>query len=508
VTVHAIDKARLEPWARAGMAAGMTGTPNDPGAVVHHASQSGGEQLLLDAMERALRAPRGKLALALHLSRLKPPSPLPHHARISRALLQDTAQRYGGQVFPLRNGDLVLLCTAPTDDQRLVSAQWSPISLPTSLARLFGADAPEQDRLTTTWRLDEDAERFRAFVQQRPDGPVVEMGPDEGLGSIAGLLPLEPLIGSAQVPDLLAQQTAIQLLPGANLPISARLAPLFRELTFSLAGLTQTREAAETLGDPYLFRYFATRLDARMLAHLHDDLEHGGKLTRGALRQNLPLHLNLTLEGIVSPDFARLVESARRVGARFGIEVSLMEATADDGMMAYARRLLDMAGFPLIVDGLDYVGLTMTHPAGLSPAFVKLAWSPRLAEAAAPARAAMEAAIKRIGVERLVLQHAESEAALVWGQAHGISRYQGFFLDAVQSAARISGCHSARACTLRQCITRAASLNPGVRAGCGNPALLDMAPDYRPAQKGAATQAAATPRVPSQDADNAHHRPR
>jgi hypothetical protein len=245
-----------------------------------------------------------------------------------------------------------------------------------------------------------------------------------------------------------------------------------------------------------------------MLAHLYEDLEHGGKLTRGALRQNLPLHLNLTLEGIVSPEFARLVESARRIGARFGVEVSLMEATADDGMMAYARRLLDMAGIPLIVDGLDYVGLTMTHPAGLSPAFVKLTWSPRLAEAAPPARAAVEAAIKRIGAERLVLQHAESEAALLWGQAHGISRYQGFFLDAVQGAARISGCHSARACTLRQCITRAASLNPAVRVGCGNPGLLDMAPDYRVAQKEAATAAASTPRVPLHDPGNALHRTR
>jgi hypothetical protein len=471
------------------------GTVSDHGGLGHNASPAAGERLLLDAIERALRAPRGKFALALHLSRLKPPSPRPHHARIARALLQDTAQRYSGQVFPLRNGDLVLLCTVPADDHRHVSAQWSPNALPASLVRLFGAEAPEQARLTTTWRLEDEADRFRAFIQQRPDGPAFEMAPDDGLGSVAGLLPLEPLIGSALVPDLLAQQTAIQLLPGANLPISARLAPLFRELTFSLTNLTRTPEAVESLGDPYLFRYFATRMDARMLAHLHEDLEHGGKLTRGALRQNLPLHLNLTLEGIVSPDFARLVESARRVGARFGVEVSLMEATAEDGMMAYARRLLDMAGFSLVVDGLDYVGLTMTHPGGLNPAYIKLAWSPRLAEAAPPARAAMEAAIKRIGPERLILHQAESEAALVWGQAHGISRYQGFFLDAVQGAARISGCHSARACTLRQCVTRAATLNPAQRVGCGNPGLLDMAPDYRGNQNPPATPAAAPGRA-------------
>jgi EAL domain-containing protein (putative c-di-GMP-specific phosphodiesterase class I) len=213
-----------------------------------------------------------------------------------------------------------------------------------------------------------------------------------------------------------------------------------------------------------------------MLEHVYVDLEQGGKLTRGMLRQNLPFHINLTLEGIVSQEFARLAETARRTGARFGVEVSLMEAASDPAMMAYARRLLDMAEFPLIIDCLDHVALTFTHPAVLQPALLKLTWSPRLCDGAPRVQAAIEAAIERIGPDRLVLQHVESEAALVWGQAHGIKRFQGFFLDSIQAAARIGVCHSARACTLRQCTTRAASFSPAMRVGCGNPGLLDLGP--------------------------------
>jgi hypothetical protein len=194
----------------------------------------------------------------------------------------------------------------------------------------------------------------------------------------------------------------------------------------------------------------------------------------------------------VSPEFARLADAARRTGAKFGVEVSMMEAAADPALMDYARRLLDMAGFLLVVDELDHEALTMTHPAGLQPALVKLTWSPRLAVARPSVKAAIETALAHIGPERLVLQHAESEAALLWGQAHGIMRFQGYYLDAVQAAARIAGCHSARACTLRQCITRAASLSPHVRVGCGNPGLLDMAPDFR-----AAETAATAPHAPS-----------
>jgi EAL domain-containing protein (putative c-di-GMP-specific phosphodiesterase class I) len=455
----------------------MTGSPVDlPASAAPQA-----ERRLIEAAERALRMPRCKFALALHLSRLKPPSPRAYHARIARALLQDTAQRCFGQVFVLRNGDLVLLCTLPAETAP--QDPLSPIALASSLRDLFGADAPDDDTLTSLWRLETDALSFGSYVRQRNADSANEPPGDEALGQTAALLPLEAFIAAANVPELLAQQTAIHLRPGRDLPLTARLAPLFRELTFPLESLLADPAVARALADPYLFRYVATRLDARMLNHLLEDLRDGGKITRGTLRQNLPLHLNLTLETIVSAEFARLAERAGRHNARFGVEISIMEAASDPAMMAYARRLLDMAGVTLTLDGVDHVALAITRPESLAPSFVKLIWSPRLADENPLAKQAIETAIARIGADRVVLQRVDSEAALVWGQRHGILRYQGFFLDAIQAAARISGCHSARACTLRQCMTRAGSLRDSIRAGCGNPGLLDMAPRDIPADR-------------------------
>jgi EAL domain-containing protein (putative c-di-GMP-specific phosphodiesterase class I) len=440
----------------------------------------GAERALIDTAERAMRAPRGKVALALHLCRLKPPAPRPHHTRIARALLQETAQRYAGQLFALRNGDLLLLCTLPPEENRLAGGQSSPLALPATLLRLFGVDAPEQDRLTTIWRLEEEADRFWAFLTTPQGESAAEPLAEDHATSAAGIIALEELVATAFIPDLLSQQTAIHLHAGRDLPLTARLTPLFREITFSRAALARRPDMADALADPFLFRHFATRLDARILEHLHDDLAQGGRLTRATLRQNLPLHLNLTPESIVSTQFARLADAAQRSNARFGVEVSLMHATADPRLMGFASRLLDMAGFPLIIDGIDHVGLTMAHPAGLRPALVKLRWSPRLADPAPTAKAAIAAALGRVGAERVVLYGAETEDALLWGQAHGIRQFQGYFLDAVQAATRIAFCHSARACTLRQCTTRGGALSPTIRGGCGNPALLDMAPT-RPA---------------------------
>ena len=360
----------------------------------------GTERLLIDAAERALRAPRGKLALVLRISVLKPPAPRPHHLRIAMALLQDTAQRYAGQIFPLGNADLVLLCAAPDEDNRLVSGQASPLGLPGALGRLFAADTADAGNLTTIWRLEDQAASFRAYLAQRSADPAVAPSApaDDALAatSVAGLAALEALLATVQIPNLLAQQTAIELRPGRGQPLTARLAPLFRELTFSFATLAENRDIADACTDPFLFRHYAARLDERMLQLLQADLQAGGRLTRPTLRQGLPLHLNLTLESIISPAFARLSQTARQNGARFGIEISLMEAVSDMKLLEYARSLLDLAGFPLVLDGLDETSLVLVHAAVLRPDLIKLTWSPRLADAPPLAKEAIDAAIARL----------------------------------------------------------------------------------------------------------------
>ena len=47
------------------------------------------DRAALEIAHRLLRAPEGRTALALHLSRLAPPAPRPHHRRIARALLAE-----------------------------------------------------------------------------------------------------------------------------------------------------------------------------------------------------------------------------------------------------------------------------------------------------------------------------------------------------------------------------------------------------------------------------------
>ncbi len=439
-----------------------------PGAAEALQGGAGAERLLLDAAERALRAPEGRIALALHLSRLTPPAPRPYHTRIALALMQDTAQRLGGQVFPMRNADLVLLCGLP--------GQPAPdgvlFGLPGSLERLFGVDAPGA-ALTSLWRLDRDPAPFRTYVAARQAEKPPPARPQEETALPGSLAAIAARMAAVDVRSLLAQQTAVLVRPGRGLPLSARLSPLFRALQLAPDALG----AGAAPQDPFSLRHLAASLDARILGHVLADLRDDGPLTRPALRLGMPLHLTLSPEAVVSPGFARLAAAAASRGARFAVALPAMDAAADPALTGFAATLLSQAGFGLVLDGIDHAGLAMIRPGGLAPALVRLAWSPRMADGPPALLAGIDAAIEAIGADRIVLCGADGEAALVWGQARGIARFQGPFLDAVQAAARIAICHGARFCTLRQCTARALALDPGLRRGCGNPGLLDLPPE-------------------------------
>jgi len=84
-------------------------------------------------------------------------------------------------------------------------------------------------------------------------------------------------------------------------------------------------------------------------------------------------------------------------------------------------------------------------------------------------------AIARIGPARLVLHRTDTDAAIRWGVANGIRRFQGRQVDAMLGAARMASCPAAAACTPLQCRERAAAAAAAGRAGCANLPLLDAA---------------------------------
>ena len=416
------------------------------------------ERKLLDAVERALRgvARSGWTLLVLHLSRMPEPGPRPHHRRIAAALLDEVAERCTGQLFGLSDGDLALLFRPP-DEGAAASAL---------LGRLFEAEVADLATLRTLWALPAEAEAALRTIRGRV-AEQADRAPQPGrvppvVITDAGLL-------TSTLPQLATRQVAARLRPG-GLP---RIVPAFREVGVAPALLLG---AAPDLGpeasDVLLPGLLTARMDRRVLDATLLNLGAGGPIT-GGLRT--PLHLNLTLAGVMSEEFARFASALQAMAQApvLGIEVSLDELVADPAAAILARERVRLAGMRFVLDQVGAPALLASRPEAFDPDWIKLAWS-RPAPPDTPGAAdRLAAAIERIGAGRIVMVGCESEAALVWALGRGIHHVQGSFVDAMLAAERLRACPAAPGCTMALCRDRAATLQPAQRTGCRNPGLLD-----------------------------------
>jgi hypothetical protein len=458
------------------------------------------EPEFLLAAQRLARNPRDRVAIIVHLSRLRAAraaTPPAHQLRLGRSILGDAAQRYEGQVFVLRNGDMALLCRQggkPVEAPGTLAVD--PVTLPGVLSRLFQADA---SMLVSVWPLTTQRETLLSYAAdrlaearpagaaspaaasgtERPAMPAAHAGSTAQSPDIAGATATIDAIGTllagTRLTDLMHRQTAVRLSPQ-----TASVQPLFREISFSIAALeariAALGQAGQAGADAFLFRHLATRLDARMLATLLHELGRGGPLDAAATTgSGLGLHLNLTLPAVRSEAFNRLLSACAQADGQLGVEISFVEVSADPAAWRHARELTARHGVTLVLDGVSPLALRLTRPWLLQPDLLKFEWLPRLPGIEGVEQAQIQEGLDMLGPDRVVLQRAETEAAITWGQAHGISRFQGRHIDAMLGAGRILHCPLSHGCTLRQCIERGAALTAAGRSGCGNTGLLDGA---------------------------------
>jgi hypothetical protein len=440
------------------------------------------EQVLQDAVRRALRKPEGRIAVVMHLSAMTPPAPHPHHRRIARAVLEEAAQRHDGEVHVLSNGDAVLLCRLPPGGD--------PTGFRDALQYLFQVDAIQPALPISIWDLEQESQPVLAYVAERLTGnTLLPALPKPSLAHLAGEpdpdAAAEPAEGASlpgpraigPIAGLLRRRTAIRLEPRdvsrASASQAGRLRPLFREIGIAMGALERRLPGIrQARSDPFLMRTLAAELDELLLEAMIGDLPQSAGLWAAPGATEIPVHLNLSLAGILSPGFTRLAD-ARGAAA---IAVQLVEVCAEPDTFAHARARIEAAGFALVLDGISHLTLSLMTFEALRPDLVKLDWSPRLLRAPQAERERIDAALEALTPERIVLDRVESEEALRWGLERGVRAFQGRYADVLQATLRLGTCDAGRDCTVRQCASRAEAATPAGRAACGNQAMLDHGP--------------------------------
>ena len=383
----------------------------------------------------------------------------------------------------MRNQDLVLVAQAGLTPRGTSAGEASslvvhaPDVLPDTLARLFAADIPPERSLTSLHRLCLGPAALLDYLTACAAVPAAATPPVQQPDAVLSLTALRSVIDHAPLAELLVLRTGMRSRPGSRLSLAERLVPAFRCIEFSFAALNLGPLVSQATSDPFLCRHLSAGLDFRLIGLLSDDIAQGGALTRQAISTGMPVHFELGVSALVSPEYARLARQAADVGLRFGVAIPLMQACADIDRLETARQVLAMSGGELVISRLQPSQMMLANPASLGPGLVKLTWSASLLEDGA---AGCPAQLPQLDPARIVLQGVDCPHAVAWGQARGLLLYEGPFLDQIQAARRMDTCEHAECCTLGQCCDRARAAGRWGRTGCREPALLDA--DGAPAQ--------------------------
>jgi hypothetical protein len=439
----------------------MNLSPRDPGGpeIVTQ------EHLLLDATERVGRIRDGRVAVHLHLSRLKPQNRQDGYLRVAGRMLEPMVSAYRGQLFLLSNSDIVFLVNQP-----------SPLDLKDHIHRLRGLFTKDPlasddsgdgaDRFSTTYDLTFDYEAFVEMVKEAlatvktrgRSQAAVELKPLDAT-SLSAVLEKLTLLDAT---PFVRRQSAISLADAGNAQV------IFQEFFVSVGDLQKAvAPDVNLLGNRWMFQHLSGTLDRRLLEALR----------RLRLTKAPPsIHLNINIATLADPAFQTFDQSLPE-GVGLGVEVQILDVLAGSRAFFEAQRQLKERGRHLVIDGLNEATLTFMEVGRTGADLYKLDWTPEMQEP--HRRDSILAALKHVDPTKLLLARCDSEIAIAWGMDHGLQKFQGRYVEAMLAATTMGLCDKASACTLAQCTTRHAVIAGQLRQDCGNNQMLDTPPLMR-----------------------------
>lgn len=208
--------------------------------------------------------------------------------------------------------------------------------------------------------------------------------------------------------------------------------PVYDEIYTSIADLEQaTRLNLRRGANRWLLRHLTRILDRRMLTAMRQGIDPADlPAPIAALRTRLHARgnfaLNLNLESVQSPQFAAFDAGLdQRLRGSLVLEFHNLDVLGDMAAFADVRQLARRRGYRLCLDSVSHLSLPLLDRHTLDVELVKIDWS----EEMVPQRDRVRALLTAAEARRFILCRCDSEEALDFGLAVGISLYQGRQVD-------------------------------------------------------------------------------
>jgi EAL domain-containing protein (putative c-di-GMP-specific phosphodiesterase class I) len=198
---------------------------------------------------------------------------------------------------------------------------------------------------------------------------------------------------------------------------------VFDELYINIAHLRQALHVdTDLLSNRWLFKYLTELLDIRML----------NMLSREPTKYlELPVSLNLNLRTLMSDAFLQFDQVVKpSVKVSLVIELQVSDVFEDMRAFHMARETVQKLGYRMCLDGLSDLSFVQVDRERLGFDLVKLQWNADIsADVRGGANRRILEVVKAAGANRVILTRCDNRQAVDYGQAMGLSLFQGRYLD-------------------------------------------------------------------------------
>jgi hypothetical protein len=347
--------------------------------------------------------------------------------RIAVNLVYDLLKGYDGGIFVCQDSRLLVLVrdVMPSLLDKVIF-QLRYLLMDDPLAYL--ASGEENPEFCTVYDLGADFDALMKFAKRRmvminrEGGPVITVTPNRNAlkpFTPAQLIRIEHDLGKLDLSPVLRRQPVCASLPNT----AARR--VFDEVYIHMLSLRKLFDMdTDFLSNRWLFKYLTGLLDVRMLSLM---MQHSLRFLAS------PISINLNVETILSASFTefdRIIKTLPKVSVV--VEVQVADVFVDMAAFIAARTQLQRLGYRLCLDGLTNYSLPQLDRERLGFDLAKLQWNADLeGDVKSTDVQKLAAAIRTYGANRIILSRCDNDKAVKFGQALGITLFQGRALDRV-----------------------------------------------------------------------------
>ena len=389
-----------------------------------------------------IRDPAGWQAVHFHLSDLLEQYKSEYQFKIAINLIHDLLKGYEGGIYQMVDNSIIVVCNELDKNilgKLIFQLRYLYMDDPLSYAEDGGEnkDFCTVYDLRVQWQdfMDMCGRRMALLVRknsapERSERDVAYVAESVNISNrssavakndfnVLRMVSIERDLERSDIQRVMRRQPVCVVLPDMS------MRRVFDEMYIHIVHLRQfLKMDVDLFSNRWLFKYLTQLLDMRMLE---------------LLRQNIvryvesPLSLNLNVETIISgrfTEFDAVVKPSAKVS--IVIEIPVMDVFADIHAFHLARRDVQRLGYRVCLDGLSMESFLMVDREKLGVDLVKIQWNADIeSDLNTKENKEIVKAVSEFGSNRVILCRCDNKEAVQYGQALGISLFQGRYIDSV-----------------------------------------------------------------------------